>query len=59
MLIDTSRRVEKFKERVKKQADVAVDRKGKKVKRASKALSKEKTVDNAPKKIGQDSTKST
>ncbi len=40
ILIDTSRRVEKFVSRMNNQADVASTRKGKKVKRATKSAKK-------------------
>ncbi len=39
-LVDTARRVEKYKEKVTKQGDVAKLRKGKKVKKAARAAKK-------------------
>lgn len=41
-LVDTARRVEKFKERAEKQKDAAATRKGKKVKRTEKKTAKAK-----------------
>lgn len=47
ILIDTSRRVEKFEARMNKQSDVASVRKGKKVKRAAKQAKKDEETTDA------------
>ncbi|MBP9761210.1 MAG: type B 50S ribosomal protein L31 [Candidatus Magasanikbacteria bacterium] len=47
VLVDTARRIEKFEERAQKQAAAAVGRKGKKVKQAARAASKEEETKQA------------
>lgn len=44
-LVDTARRVEKYKEKMDKKAEASKTRKGKKVKRAARAKAKKKTTD--------------